>query len=311
MKKLTPTKPTAHATLHKMRENYMLYLFLVPALVFVVLFCYTPLYGIQIAFKDFSAYKGIWDSPWVGLRHFKTFFTSARFALLLKNTLTLSIYQLLAGFPVPILLAIILNYIKSSRLKRFTQTVTYAPYFISTVVMVSMLVMFMSPSNGFINTMIKALGGSPVHFFGKASYFKHVYVWSGIWQSAGWSAVIYIAALTGVSPELHEAAVMDGATKIRRIIHIDIPSLIPTATILLILNTGSIMNVGFEKAFLMQNDLNMMASEIISTYTYKIGLVQAEYSYSTAIGLFNNVINVTILVLVNGVARRYSETSLW
>lgn len=295
----------------KMRENYMLYLFLLPALLYVLFFSYAPLYGIQIAFKDFSAYKGIWDSPWVGLKHFSTFFSSYRFWLLLKNTLVLSLYSLLAGFPIPIILALMLNYVKNHRFKKYTQTLTYAPHFISTVVLVGMLSMFLSPSSGFVNTLLNKLGMDSVYFFGEASLFKHVYVWSGVWQSSGWGAIIYIAALAGVSPELHEAAVIDGATKFDRVKHIDLPALMPTAIILLIMNAGSVMSVGFEKAFLMQTDLNLNASEIIATYVYKVGMQNAEYSYSTAIGLFNNVINLIILVLVNQLAKRFSETSLW
>lgn len=295
----------------RIAENYMLYLFLLPALLYVIFFCYAPLYGIQIAFKNFSAYKGIWGSPWVGLQHFQTFFSSYRFWDLLKNTLILSIYSLAAGFPAPIILALMINYIKNARFKKLTQTLTYAPHFISTVVLVGMLSMFLSPSSGFVNTIIKSLGFNSVYFFGDAGLFKHVYVWSGIWQSSGWGAIIYIAALASVSPELHEAAIIDGATKLQRVWHIDLPALMPTAIILLIMNAGSIMSVGFEKAFLMQTDLNLNSSEIISTYVYKIGLQNAEYSYSTAIGLFNNVINVIILVLVNQIAKKVSETSLW
>lgn len=294
-----------------MKENYVLYLFLLPALIYVAVFCYAPLYGIQIAFKNFSAYKGIWDSPWIGFQHFTTFFSSYRFSLLVKNTLVLSIYSLIAGFPAPIILALMINYIKNTHFKKWTQTLTYAPHFISTVVLVGMLNMFLSPTSGFVNTFLKSIGLNSIYFFGEASLFKHVYVWSGIWQSSGWGAIIYIAALAGVSPELHEAAIIDGATKLRRVWHIDIPALMPTAIILLIMNAGSVMSVGFEKAFLMQTDLNLNASEIISTYVYKVGLQNAEYSYSTAIGLFNNVINLVILILVNQMAKHFSETSLW
>jgi putative aldouronate transport system permease protein len=295
----------------RMKENYMLYLFLLPALLYVAFFCYAPLYGIQIAFKNFSAYKGIWDSPWVGFQHFETFFSSYRFWLLLKNTLVISLYSLIAGFPAPIILALMINYIQNPHFKKWTQTLTYAPHFISTVVMVGMLNMFLSPSSGFVNTFLKTIGLDAVYFFGEAPLFKHVYVWSGVWQGAGWGAIIYIAALAGVSPELHEAAIIDGATKIKRVWYIDLPALLPTAIILLIMNAGSIMSVGFEKAFLMQTDLNLNASEIISTYVYKIGLQNAEYSYSTAIGLFNNVINLILLIAVNQMAKHFSETSLW
>jgi len=295
----------------QIKANYMLYLFLLPAAVYLLLFEYIPIYGIQIAFRNFSASKGIWNSQWVGLKHFYNFFTSFRFTALLKNTLTLSIYSLIVGFPMPIILAIMLNYLKSEKLKKLTQTVTYAPHFISTVVLVGMLTMFFSPQSGFINTFIEMIGFRRIHFFGESRYFKHLYVWSEVWQRSGWNSIIYIAALSGVNYELYEAAIIDGATKLRRIWHIDIPSILPTAIILLILNMGSIMNVGFEKVLLMQNDIILNVAEVISTYTYKIGVLQSEYSYSTAIGLFNNLINFLLLVIMNGISRKVSNVSLW
>ena len=294
-----------------MRRNYMLYLFLLPAFVYLVLFHYWPIYGIQIAFRNFRPTLGIWHSQWVGMKYFIQFFDSPRFVQLLRNTIFISLYGLVAGFPTPIILALLLNYMPNQRLKRFTQTVTYAPHFISTVVMVGMLSVFLSPRSGFINSLIALLGGEPIFFFGEASWFRHIYVWSGVWQSTGWGSIIYLAALSGVSDELHEAAIIDGAGKLRRIIHIDIPTIMPTMVILLIMNAGRIMNVGFEKAFLMQNNLNSNVSEIISTYTYKMGLIQSEFGYSTAIGLFNNVINFVILLLVNRLARTLSGSSLW
>ena len=297
--------------LKKIHQNYMLYIFVLPALIYIFIFSYWPMYGIQIAFKDFSAIKGIWGSSWVGLKHFRTFFKSYRFWTLLKNTLVLNLYQLVAGFPIPIILALILSYSTMKRLSKIAQTSTYAPHFISTVVMVGMLILFLSPSNGVINKLLSYINVGPVYFMGEENYFKHIYVWSGIWQNTGWSSIIYIAVLTSVNPELHEAAVIDGASKLRRCWHIDIPEILPTATILLIMRMGRIMNVGFEKVLLMQNDLNLNASEVISTYTYKVGLIDAQYSYSTAIGLFNNVINFTLLVLVNYFARKSSDNSLW
>ena len=209
------------------------------------------------------------------------------------------------------ILALLLHYTPNMYLKKFAQTVTYAPHFISTVVLVGMLNIFLSPSSGFVNSIIKALGFQPIYFFGEAGWFRHVYVWSDVWQNAGWGSIIYMAALTGVSPELHEAAIIDGATKLQRIWHIDIPTIMSTMIILLIMSLSNIMSVGFEKAYLMQTSLNLTTSEVISTYTYKVGLMQAEYSYSTAIGLFNNVINFTLLIVVNWVARRASGSSLW
>lgn len=294
-----------------MKRNAVLYLFLLPAVAYIAIFHYAPMYGIQLAFKTFSPAAGIWGSPWVGIKWFQMFFESPRFWQLFGNTVILSLYSLVAGFPVPIILALLLNNVGKLGLKKFAQTVTYMPHFISVVVMVGMISVFFSPRSGFINTIVQAFGGDPIYFMGEAKYFRHLYVWSGVWQSAGWSSIIYIAALSGVSPELHESAMMDGASKLRRIWHIDIPTIMPTMVILLIMNCGQIMSVGFEKVFLMQNSLNNTVSEVISTYTYKIGLIQAEYSYSTAIGLFNNIINFTILIIVNKISGKLSGSSLW
>ena len=292
-------------------KNYFLYLFLLPALVYVFIFLYLPIYGIQIAFRDFSPNMGILGSPWAGLKYFERFITSYQFWTLLRNTLSLSVYSLAAGFPVPILLALMLNYTLNPRFKKFAQSITYAPHFISVVVMTGMLMVFLSPRTGIVNQLIKALGLEPISFLGKPEMFSSIYVWSGIWQNAGWGSIIYIAALTGINPELHEAAMVDGASKLQRIMHIDIPGILPTAVILLILSLGQIMSVGFEKAYLMQNALNIEKSEIISTYVYKIGMLDAHYSYSSAIGLFNNAINFILLVVVNRIARQVTGTSLW
>lgn len=291
------------------RRNWVLYLFLLPTLIYLVLFNYWPLYGVQIAFRRFTPSKGIWGSKWVGLQHFEKFFSSYMFGDLLKNTLFLSVYQLLAAFPFPILLAILLNYSVSNKLRKVTQMVTYAPHFISTVVLVGMLMVFMS-QNGIFNQLLGKVGLEPVPFLSDSKLFRHIYVWSHIWQRTGYNSVIYIAALAGVSPELHEAAIVDGANKLQRIWHIDIPSILPTAIILLIMNTGNVLSVGFEKVYLMQNDLNLGVSEIISTYVYKIGLINAQFSYSTAIGLFNNVVNMLILLTVNKISDKLSGTSL-
>lgn len=309
---LGPYQKTAGKRLRKrMRDSYMLYLFLLPSLAFIIIFHYAPMYGIQIAFKDFKSIQGIWGSKWVGLHHFKFFFESFRFGVLLTNTLTISIYSLLVGFPIPILLALIFNYVKSSKIKRLAQTISYAPHFISAVVLVGMMTMFFSPTTGFINTFRSMVGLESLHYFGVASYFPHLYVWSGVWQSAGWGAIIYIASLSGVDPQQHEAAIMDGAILPQRIWHIDLPALVPTIVVLLILNVGSLMSVGYEKVFLMQNPINLTTSEVISTYTYKIGLENAQFSYSAAIGLFNSVTNFILLVSVNHAARRISGSGLW
>ena len=308
---LTDKQKRRKATLKLMRQNYQLYIFLIPAIVFIVLFMYTPLYGLQIAFKNYRGGEGIWGSAWVGFKWFNQFFSTPRCWEIVKNTLTISVYSLVAGFPLPICLAIILNYVKNLRFKKFAQTVTYMPYFISTVVLVAMMNLFFSPSSGFINTIIKSFGGEPVYFMGMSSLFPHMYVWSGIWQSMGYSSIIYIAALSGVSPELHESAVIDGATILQRIWHIDIPTIMPTMIILLIMSCGNIMNVGYEKVYLMQNDLIADVSEIISTYVYKIGLTNNQFSFSTAIGLMNNVINFVILVAANKLANKLFGSGLW
>ena len=301
----------SEVTVKQMRANWLLYLFLLPAVVYFIVFHYAPLYGIQIAFKEFDPVLGISGSPWVGMKYFNRFFSSPRFSQILTNTVALSLYGLIAGFPAPILLALMLNYTPNVRLRRFAQTVTYAPHFISTVVIVGMLSAFMSPTSGFINTLIKMMGGEPIYFFGKAEYFRHIYVWSDVWQSCGWGSIIYLAALTSVNPELHESAIIDGANKFQRILHIDLPTIMPTTVIMLILSAGNIMNVGFEKTYLMQNSLNLATSEVISTYTYKVGLMQAQYEYSTAIGLFNNVVNFIIVLIVNRVSKLVSGNSLW
>ena len=295
----------------RIKKNYVLYLFILPSLAYLLIFNYAPLYGIQIAFKNFSAGLGIWGSPWVGFDHFRRFFDSYLFWTLIKNTLTLSLYGLIAGFPIPIILALLLNYSPSTKLKKLVQTTTYAPHFISTVVMVGILMVFLSPRSGVINQFIKVFGGNPVLFMGRADLFSSIYVWSGVWQEAGWASIIYIAVLSNVDQEQHEAAIVDGANKLQRIWHIDLPAIIPTMVILLVLNVGRILSIGFEKAFLMQTDANLAASEIISTYVYKIGIQSAQYSYSTAIGLFNNVINVTILIMINKIAGKLTGSSVW
>lgn len=294
-----------------MRRTYELYLFLLPTLAYFLIFHYGPMYGLQIAFKNFIAVKGIWGSPWVGLDHFQRFFNSSQFILVLKNTVLLNLFELSITFPLPILLALLLNQIKNVRFKKWVQTVTYAPHFISAVVIVGMLFIFLSPRTGLVNQFIQFLGGEPIYFIARPEWFKTIYVFSGLWQNAGWSMIIYLAALTSVSPDLHEAAIMDGANKYQRMWHIDVPSIMPTVMIMLILNLGNFMTVGFEKVYLMQNALNVDASEVIQTYVYKSGLLSAQYSYSAAVGLFNAGINFILLISVNTLAKRLKQTSLW
>lgn len=302
--------PQKRSLKNHLKRTWVLYLFVIPAIIYIAIFNYAPLYGIQIAFKDFRPTDGIWGSEWVGMKHFINFFDSYHFWMLLKNTLVLSFYSLLAGFPIPIILALMLNYSRHKKLKKIVQTVTYAPHFISTVVFCGMLFIFLS-GDGVINQFLMLLGIDPILFMNKAEHFKHIYVWSGVFQGMGWSSIIYIATLAGVSPELHEAAIVDGATMFQRMRHIDFPSIIPTTVIMLILNAGQIMNVGFEKAYLLQTPTNIEYSEIISTYVYKVGMQNAQFSYSAAIGLFNNIINFVLLMTVNRVAKKISGTSLW
>lgn len=292
-------------------RNWQLYLLISPVIVYYIIFHYFPMYGIQIAFKDFIATKGIWGSPWIGMEHFDRFFDSYYFWRLIKNTLGIGLYSLAVGFPIPIILALLMNEIKAERFKKFVQTVTYAPHFLSTVVIVGMMMVFLSPRYGVINHFIEMFGGQPINFMTEPSWFKTLYVMSDVWQTMGWSSIIYLAALAGIDNQLHEAARVDGATKLQRIRHINIPGIRPTIIILLILNVGSIMGVGFEKVLLMQNNLNMESSDIISTYVYRMGIQNAEYSFSAAVGLFNSIINFVLLISVNFIARRVSETSLW
>lgn len=310
-KAVSPLDVTYKSLWKRITVNYEMYLFLLPAVVYYVIFKYGPLYGLQIAFKDFNGALGFWGSEWVGLKYFNSFFSSYYFWPLLKNTLVLSLYSLVAGFPIPILLALMLNEVKNYKYKKIVQTVTYAPHFISTVVLVGTIVIILSPTYGIVNQMLRLLGMEAQSFMTNPVLFRHIYVWSGIWQNTGWDAIIYIAALSAVDPEQHEAAIIDGASRLQRIWYINMPVLIPIMTILLILNAGNIMNIGFEKVLLMQNDLIMDVADVISTYVYRRGLLQAEFSFSAAIGLFNNVANFILLMIVNGITRKFGETSLF
>ena len=296
--------------LQKMAGNWDLVFFVLPGIIITTIYHYLPIYGIQIAFRNFKIKRGIWGSPWVGLDNFARFFRSANAWPIISNTLILSLYSLAAGFPVAIILALMLISFRHKRYRRVIQAVTYAPHFISTVVMSGMLILFLSPRLGVINTIIRASGAESINFMGKSDYWRHIYVWSGVWQSMGWSSVIYFAALSGVSPEYHEAAIVDGATKFQRVLNIDLPFLAPTITMLLILNMGSILSIGFEKAYALQNPLNLGVSEIISTYVYKVGITNRDQSFSTAINLFNSVVNAVLLLTVNALSRRISENSL-
>jgi putative aldouronate transport system permease protein len=306
-----------HRTVLKKRiaQHWQLYLFLLLPIIYLIVFKYYPMLGVQIAFKKYSAKLGIWGSPWVGFRYFERFFKSTMFKRVVGNTISISLYSLIAGFPLPILFALMLNIMRNPRYKKFAQTITYMPHFISTVVLVGMLMQILNPITGIYGKLYSILnnGTMPSDPFASPNTFPHLYVWSGIWQHFGWDSIIYVAALSSVSPELHEAAQVDGASRLQRVWHVDFPALLPTAIIMLILRSGSIMTIGFEKIFLMQNDLNLRASEVISTYVYKISLKASipDFSYSTAIGLFNSVVNLIIIFFVNVFARKVSDTSLW
>lgn len=290
-----------------------LYIFLIPMLAYFIIFHYAPMYGLQIAFKTFKIRKGIWGSPWADpwFYQFERLFSTTLLRTALQNTLMLSLYSLIFGFLPPIILALMLNQVTNLRFKKFVQTVSYAPHFISVVVMVSMLFCMFSTSNGIITRILGVFGLGPYPITSAAKYFRGLYVGSDIWQNMGFSAIIYIAALSSISPELHEAAVIDGANKAQRVWHVDIPGILPTITILLILRSGSIMSVGFQKVYLMQTPLNLARSEILSTYVYKVGLEDGDFSFSTAVGMFNSVVNFILIVTVNAITRRLSETSLW
>ncbi|EMF0384573.1 sugar ABC transporter permease [Enterococcus hirae] len=295
----------------KLYKSRQLYVFVIPALVVVAVFSYGPMYGVIIAFKDYIPSLGIFGSPWVGFKHFQRFFDSYYFWDLIKNTLGISIYSLVVGFPLPIILALALNELKDGKFKKFTQTVTYAPNFISVVVVCGMLIAFLTPSTGIINHLLFFLGFERISFMTDPRWFKTIYVLSGVWQGTGWGSVIYLAALSGVDTQLHEAATVDGATRWQRIWYINLPTIIPTMVILLIMNVGSLMSLGYEKILLMQNALNMDSSNVIATFVYKQGLLDAQYSYASAVGLFNAAINAFLLITVNKISRKVSETSLW
>lgn len=294
-------------------RNWDLYLLILPTIAFFIIFKYIPMYGIQIAFRDFIPSKGIWGSEWIGWQNFQRFFNYPYFKSSLWNTVALSFLNQFINFPFPIILALLLNQCEVGWFKKTVQTVSYAPYFISVVVMVGLLTFFLSPTSGPINAIIKATGGNAINFMGEPGMFKWIYVFSDTWQNSGYNAIIYIAALAGISPEYYEAAMVDGATKFKRMLYIDIPFLAPTICVLFILGAGRIMSMGFEKAFLMQNSLNLEKSEIIATLVYKFGMQQSDFGLSTAVSLFNTVVNLVFIVTVNWVTSKLSggENSLW
>lgn len=299
----------------RVKRHWQLYLFLVIPIVYIVIFHYVPMAGIQIAFRQYTPRSGLFGGKWVGLDNLEKFITSYQFGRVVPNTVLLSVYQLAAGFPLPILLALMLNSLRSERTRRLVQNITYIPHFISVIVLVGMMMQMFNTRTGIFAQVFTGLTGNAVvpDLLGDMRSFSHVYVWSGVWQNMGWNAIVYIAALTSVDPQLHEAAVIDGASRFQRVLRIDLPGLLPTIVMMLILRFGSVMNIGFEKVFLMQNNLNLMRSEVISTYVYKVGLSASggNFSYAAAIDLFNSVINLTLLVIVNTISRKTGEMSIW
>jgi len=292
------------------KRSLPLYCLLIPAVVYVVIFNYIPMYGAQIAFRDYSVKHGIWGSEWVGLEHFIEFVTYPNFKKLLLNTFILGVY-VLATFPCAVIFALMLNEVRNSKFKKGVQMISYMPHFLSTVVICSMISLFFHPYSGAINKVIDIMGGKTQDFMTIPEYFAHIYTWSGVWQQIGWNSIIYMSALAGVPGELIESAKMDGANRLQIIRHINIPCILPTITIMLILSCGRLLSVGFEKVYLLQNSLNLSASQIISTYEYEVGLIGGQFSYSTAIGLFNNVVNITVLFVVNRIAKKMSGVGIW
>lgn len=295
----------------RMWQDRQLYIMISIPLIFLFLFSYWPMYGVLISFQKFSPTRGVFGSKWIGLSNFKRFFSTPSATRTITNTFRISLYSLIAGIPFPILLAILLNECRGGRYKKAVQMITYAPYFISTVVMVAILFQLLDPRTGLVNVFLNKLGIGPVSFMTDQSLFRSVYVWSGLWQTTGFNAIIYISALSAIDQELYEAARIDGANRLQKIWYIDLPGILPTFTIMFIMSCGSIMSVGFEKVYLMQNSANLAVSEVLSTYTYKMGLINLDYGYSSAVGLFNSIINTIFIVLVNTISRRTSETSLW
>ena len=301
------------ATWSRIRQNWQLYALLALPVLYLIVFKYVPIIGAQIAFRDFSPVAGLWNSPWVGLDNFTKFINSPQFGNILGNTLRLSIYSLPVGFFIPIVLALSLNQVRLQSFQKAVQLVVYAPYFISVTVLVGLVTDFLHPRLGIFAMLGNWLGFQAPNLMGDSNFFDHIYVWSGIWQTAGFGSVIYLAILSTIDPALHEAAIVDGANRLQRIWYIDIPGLLPTAVVLLVLSTGNILQIGFEKIYLMQNSLNIGLSEVIDTYVYRVGLLSSvpAYSYATAIGLFKSVIGLVLIVMVNRAAKTLTKQSLW
>ena len=294
-----------------LRRDRQLVFMLIPVVIFFAVFSYYPLYGILIAFKDYSISRGILGSPWAGLRYFRQFLSSPYFGRLLRNTVLISVYSLLWGFPVPILFALLLNEFKDGKFKRLIQTVSYLPHFISLVVICGILIDIFSPQGGVVNSLLYSLTGKRINFFGEPEWFRTMYVGSGVWQEFGWNSIIYLAAITGINPDLYEAARIDGAGRLRQIWHVTLPGIKPTILTLLILNLGNIMSVGYEKIILLYSPTTYETADVISTYVYRTGLLSQQYSYAGAVGLFNSAINIAILVLCNFAGKKLFGVGIW
>ena len=297
--------------LRMMRNHWQMYLIVLLPLAHIFIFKYLPIYGIQIAFKKWNPILGITGSQWVGLKLFGQFFSSPDAPRIIWNTLRISLIDLFIGFPMPIILALAVNACGAQKFRKTVQMITYAPHFISTVIMVGILMQITDMRLGAVNTIIRSLGFAPVNFMGSEALFPWLYVLSGVWQQAGYKSVMYIAALAGISPELHEAATVDGANRFQRMRHVDLPGILPTIVLMLILDVGSMLNVGYQKVYLMQNTMNMGSSEIISTYVYKVGLKQSNYGFSAAISLLNTIVSLVMVTSTNFISKRLTETSLW
>jgi len=295
------------------KTNWQLYVMILIPLVYILVFKYLPMYGARIAFIDYKPIKGIAGSEWVGLENFKRFIDSPMFFKLIKNTLAISIYSLVLSIPFPIMLALCVNYLKNKTFKKTVQMVTYLPHFLSTVIIVSLMQLLFNMQSGVVNNVVEIVSGTKINFLGMSKYFRSLYVWSGIWQGVGWSSILYISALSGVDPQLHEAALIDGASKIKRIWHIDIPSIIPTIAIMTIMNMGTLLSVGFDKTFLMQNPTNLEVSQVLSTYEYNVGLGGGipSYSYPAAIGLMSSVVTFILICVTNKISKKLSDSGLW
>lgn len=305
-----PLSASALKLWKSIKKHWLLLLMFLPPLIYFIIFKYGPMYGVLIAFKDYKFSKGVWGSPWVGFKYFKTFLTDQYFYKLLRNTLAISIYNIIAGFPAPIILALLLNELRNQKYKKIVQTVSYLPHFLSTVIVCGIVISFCA-SDGFIANILSSFGYERLNYLMYPKYFRHIYVWSGVWQSVGWDSIIYLAALSGVDPQLYEAAKMDGAGRFRQAIHVTLPGIANTIIIMIIMRIGSLISVGFEKIIVLYNEAVYETADVISTYVYRRGLIGADYSYATAVGIFESVIGIILITIANSIARKYSETSLF